>query len=425
MVLQFQPILGMGSRASNPLKRSRDGSGGAGVNLQGHSFTTRFLAGVMTKQTYKSNPEHFDMFLKVVFEDLESLYYNGISVRDDCTLRFLVLGLKGDLPFLTKAGHLNRTFMNIRKGPAGPNSKPLTGCCWMCAAGSSAVPFEEFTRSPAWLQTVGPNNELPWATIPDFMEHVPHVLEDKGSFFKLDLLHVYHLGIGRDFAASSLVVALNLIYQGAIPDRLASMNRHLKQYLKESRKQVHFKLLTRDLLGYNSERSFPAGHWNKAFDTPVLIEFVGWLVRQDIAIFRSERRLRIIASACDAMSRFMRSLLRAGLWMQKQQAAECGEDGLHFLLCYNKLAIISFNAGQCRYNMVPKLHCFHHLCLDLLHKSVYLTFLLNPLSQCTFQDEDFVGRVSRLSRRVSPRLQCLRTIQRYLVATRYELPSGK
>ena len=421
MILQFQPILGLGSRASHPLKKRFQGT--TGVNLQGHSFTTRFLTGVLPKPMYKTTPAHFDMFIDVAFEDFQALYYSGLRVRDDRVLRFLVLGLKGDLPFLVKAGHLNRTFLHIRKGPEGPKSKALTGCCWKCAAGTSAVPFEEFTRSPAWLTTTGPNNELPWTTIAPFLERVPHVLDDKGSFFKLDLLHIYHLGIGRDFAASSLVAILDFVYEGTVPERLVKMNADLKEYLASSRKQVHFKLLTRDILGFDSDKVFPAGHWNKAFDTPVLIEFVGWVLRRNNVILNSQRVLQIMASACDAMSRFMQNLLRSGLWLKQAVAADCGEDGLYFLACYAKLARVSFDAQKCRYNMVPKLHCFHHVCLDLVRKSSLLTFILNPLAECTFQDEDFVGRVARLSRRVNPRLQCLRTIQRYLVATRYELPS--
>ena len=422
MVMQFQPILGLGSRASNPLKRWQSKPG---YNLQGHSFTTRFLTGVIPKTMYESDPQHFDEFVRIAFQDLEQLYYNGFQVGNDCRLRFLVLGVKGDLVFLSKCGHFTRTFLRVRKAPEGANSKPLSGCCWKCAAGTNAMPFEELTLSPAWLNTVGHNNVLPWDTMPPFLEHMPHVISDKGSFFKLDILHIYHLGIGRDFAASSLTMALDRIYVGNIADRLASMNTDLKAFLKASRKQVHFKVLTRDLLGYSSAKVFPSGHWNKAFDTPVLIEFCCWLLQKNEAVLNSDRMLQIIASACGAMTRFMVCLLAAGLWMDQQESLQCGENGLYFLACYAKLADLSYQASLCRYNLVPKLHCFHHVCLDLIYKSRSAQFQMNPISQCTFQDEDFIGRVSRLSRRVSPRLQCLRTIQRYLIATRYQLPEGK
>ena len=418
MVIQFQPILGLGTRKSHLLSQC----GSQNVNLRGHSFMTRFLIGVMPKAMYRNSPETFDVFLTKAMQDFEKLYFQGLDVGCG-TLRFVVLGLKGDLPFLSKAGHLTRTFMHIRKGPAGPKSKALTGCCWKCSAGSAAICFEDLSRNPDWIHTCGPNNTLPWDVIPPWFDHVPHVPSDKGSFFKLDVLHIYHLGIGRDFGASALTCLLGL-FEGSIPDKLASMNLQLKRFLKATRKQVHFKLLTRDLLGYTSESVYPSGHWNKAFDTPVLLDFAHWLLQQHEDEMNASRELMIIGSACQAMSVFMNVLLVAGLWLTPGQASESGENGLHFLACYQKLVALCYHAGKCRFNLVPKLHCFHHLCLDLIQRAGRGCKAQNPLSECTFQDEDFIGRVSRLSRRVSPRLQCVRTIQRYLVATKYSLPGN-
>ena len=413
--MQFQGVLGFGSRMSEALDRKT-----TGVNLKGHSFTTRFLVGVLQKAIYRDDPSTFQVFLMHVMQNLRSAYYEGISIGGT-TLRFVVLGMKGDLPFLAKAGNLKRTFMNIRKAPRTEKSKPLTGCCWMCAAGSDQIPFEEFTESPAWLATSGRANALPWNNMPWFFDDVPHVVHDKAAFFKLDLLHIYHLGIGRDFVGSALTVALTSIYSTSIEEAFTILNGELKQFLNHSRKQVHFKIITRDLLGFTSERVYPSGHWSKAMDTPVLMAFTSWLTQQHLENFNESRELQIICSACEAMDGFMRILLRGGLWLDSEEAQSCCEHGLHFLACYAKLAGLSYRKGSCRFNLTPKLHCFHHVCLALRSQGHNSSFVLNPISQCTFQDEDFVGRVSRLSRRVSPRLQSLRTIQRYLVATRQEL----
>ena len=132
MVIQFQPVLGFGSRLSHPNKIGNN----TGINLQGHSFTSRFLIGVMPKQMYRDSLDVFDTFMVEAMRSLESLYYEGLPLQDGRLLRFLVVGLKGDLPFLAKAGHLNRTFLNIRKAPEKATSKPLAGCCWMCGAGA-------------------------------------------------------------------------------------------------------------------------------------------------------------------------------------------------------------------------------------------------------------------------------------------------
>ena len=115
---------------------------------------TRFLIGVMPKAMYRNTPEAFDAFMAKMMQDFEKLYFAGLEFRGR-VFRFLVLGLKGDLPFLSKAGHLSRTFMHIRKGPAGPKSKPLKGCCWRCLAGSAEFCFEDFFRRPGAAFVIG------------------------------------------------------------------------------------------------------------------------------------------------------------------------------------------------------------------------------------------------------------------------------
>ncbi|OLQ14679.1 hypothetical protein AK812_SmicGene1179 [Symbiodinium microadriaticum] len=422
MVVAFQPILGLGTRKSNPLMLR---TGKPGVNLQGHSFTTRFLTGVMPKAVYKDHPERFDNFITETMKDFEKLYYHGYDIGGGRTLRFIVLGIKGDLPFLSKAGHLNRTFLNIRKGPVGPKSKPLSGCCWLCHAGSAAYDFEDLSSEPKWLETSGVNNPPPWEAVAPFFDHVPHVVLDKASFFTLDVLHIYHLGIGRDYAGSALVLALRVYGMDSVPEALDALNVDFQQFLKGSRKQVHFKKLTRDMLGYSADTAYPVGHWSKASDTPVLIEFASWVLQKNKEMYDRTKIFQVVVSGATAIARFMKVLLEASLWMSATEAVAAGNAGLHFLRCYQKAAELSYQAKALRFNMTPKLHCFHHVSLGLILTARRCDNVLNPLSRATFQDEDYIGRVSRLSRRISPRLLCLRTIQRYLIATRVELDKDR
>ena len=423
MVIQFQPVLGFGSRLSHPNKIGNN----TGINLQGHSFTSRFLIGVMPKQMYRDSLDVFDTFMVEAMRSLESLYYEGLPLQDGRLLRFLVVGLKGDLPFLAKAGHLNRTFLNIRKAPEKATSKPLAGCCWMCGAGSPNIPLEDFSAEPCWISTCGASNALPWTTTPPWFDHLPAQLyEDRGRFFKLDLLHIYHLGVGRDFVGSSLSVLLEQVYPGdTFPQKLEAMNEDLRTYCTSKRKQIHFKFLTRDLLGFVSNNKYPTGHWNKASDTPVLMEFVFWILQQHATEVGQSRMLQIMSSASEAMGFFMRELLGAPLWLSVEQAHRAGQASLHFLQCYAKLVEIFYQKKDCKYNLVPKLHNMHHLSLGLLGSAFKGNKAINPISYCCFQDEDFIGRVSRLSRRISPKLLVRRTMERYLIATRYQLSDSK
>ncbi|CAE7683056.1 unnamed protein product [Symbiodinium sp. CCMP2592] len=272
--------------------------------------------------------------------DFERLYYGGLDIGNGRVLRFIPLGLKGDLPFLSKSGHLTRTFLHIRKGPAGPKSKPLTGCCWLCHAGTDQYDFEDLGSEPAWLATTGPHNPPPWDAVPPFFDHVAHVVEDKASFFTLDVLHIYHLGVGRDFGASALVVALGLYGRGSVPEALDDLNADLRRFLKSSGKSVHFRSLTRDLLGFSSETTFPVGHWSKAMDTPILVAFAAWVLQQrggDGVLLH-----QVLISGSGAIELFMKTLLQASLWLDRRQATIAGRAGIQFLARYQKAAQLSY-----------------------------------------------------------------------------------
>ncbi|OLQ15450.1 hypothetical protein AK812_SmicGene349 [Symbiodinium microadriaticum] len=245
-------------------------------------------------------------------------------------------------------------------------------------------------------------------------------------FVRLDILHVYHLGMGRDFTASSLVVLLDVYEAGSVAQGLELMTADLRRFLSQTRRQLHFKVLSRDLLGYKTDNTFPSGHWSKGADTPVVMEFLLWLLRQHQSKVDGDQLLRVIFGAADAMGVFMRTVLAGGLWLTSAEATTLYDSGMHFLQSYGKCASIAFRRNLCRYNLTPKLHCWHHLCYDLKRSlDRGLQYHLSPLADANFADEDFVGRVSRLSRRVSPRLQALRTIGRYLAATRAQLTVGQ
>ena len=412
MVVQFQPAIGHGSSQSRMFNPHA-----AGVSLRGHSFTTRFLVGVMQKHVYSESPEKFHFFLEEVAKDFANLYYGGIwHTRLETTFHFCLIGCKGDFPFIRMAAGMNRSFLNIRKRPMGRYSQPLVGCCWLCRAGTDDVPFEDVSDNPKWLETMGPENHLPWDKVPPFLEHVRCNQVDKPSFFKYDLLHLYHLGVGRDFAGSGLTYMLRH-YQDSVPNSLEKMNADFKAFLKANGQVVHFQQFTRDILGYIGDKDYPVGHWSKATDTLVVVEFLGWLAEK---FGHQDRPDVLIRSAAKAIAVCVRLLLESSLWMDKKYAKRAGEAALHFVQCYGKLAHCFWKRHEILFNLVPKLHGVHHLAMHLI-QGARLRITLNPLAFATFQDEDFIGRVSRLSRRVSPRLLAKRTIQRYLLATCQEL----
>ena len=88
-----------------------------------------------------------------------------------------------------------------------------------------------------------------------------------------------------------------------------------------------------------------------------------------------------------------------------------------FLQCYSKRATLARDCSRPLWVFKPKLHYYHHLVVEastfLLKEMVFL----NPLAYSCAMAEDFIGKASLISRRVSARTCERRTLQRYLVAT--------
>ena len=71
--------------------------------------------------------------------------------------------------------------------------------------------------------------------------------------------------------------------------------------------------------------------------------------------------------------------------------------------------------NRLRFPLMPKIHYLHHGFRDMLVLSRQHPWVPNMLHSSVQLDEDMVGRVARLSRRVGSHLLMRRTLQRYLI----------
>ena len=110
----------------------------------------------------------------------------------------------------------------------------------------------------------------------------------------------------------------------------------------------------------------------------------------------------------------MRLLYESDAWIPPADARRAGELAAKFLRRYNECAIRARSLQRTLFPIQPKFHCLHHMAIDLLSASEAENHALNPLVLSTQQSEDFIGRPSRLSRRVSSRGTLTRVMQRYL-----------
>ena len=88
---------------------------------------------------------------------------------------------------------------------------------------------------------------------------------------------------------------------------------------------------------------------------------------------------------------------------------------LVWLQCYGECARLCHAQGFNRFSLVPKLHFIHHTALEVIHQSARASWAVNPLALSVQQQEDWVGRPSRVSRRVNPRKLMDRLADRTLI----------
>ena len=416
MVMQFQSAVGAGTRLSQG-KTASSGSL-AQVNLLNHSFQTRFLIATMKKEFYMQDPEPLLNLMEHVSGFFKDLYVNGILHRGQ-QLRFLLLGVKGDLPFLAKVASMERTFSHIRKRKRTSASKELPGICWLCAAGVSSLPFEDLKPEAAWIATQDLENQDPWSSPPRILKHVLHDPLRKPAFFKLDLFHILNAGLYKDYAASSLSLMLGLFGEGSQDRNLAALNNALARFLKSRKLQLHCRSLTLSLIGADSLQKYPSGGWSKAQDGVVLMDFIPWLLEDLQVDFRCNEPWRFMHAGCSAVGEMMRILYAEGVFLEPLKAQEAGLLGYNFLTSYMLLAQHGVRSGRLVYNLTPKLHYLHHVVEDLCRTGRVepdIVRPMNPVVHSTAQCEDFIGRIARISRRVKSEKAHERLLRRYKAA---------
>lgn len=125
-----------------------------------------------------------------------------------------------------------------------------------------------------------------------------------------------------------------------------------------------------------------------------------------------------------SMNTALSVLYHEGFYIRSKRAEKVSHHWLLFLQKYAAAAGLVYNAGLSRFPLVPKLHYLHHGALRLLREAQRggnAGWAINPLSESVQMQEDYIGRPSRLSRRVCPKKVHLRVCQRSLIAVRQSL----
>ena len=259
--------------------------------------------------------------------------------------------------------------------------------------------YTDVNDDAAWRQTEG--QTLPWDYAPAYS-----LLEGfRPPMIHGDILHVYHLGTGRDLVGSALVLMAQRsgIFEGNnIPDRLSAATVDLKEYCKAHGLPLKLHKLSKTKLNWKSG-AMPE-LLSSGYDTFVVNR---WLV--DICSRFPEQIPEDLRLALWSADHVLSLLSSAGRWLTEHEQRHKEQLGDVFMRAYLSLAQGSIQAGRRLFRLRPKLHIWHHV-LKASPRS-----RLNDHVYATWMDEDALRKLMKLHRITSKKTAGLRILQRYLM----------
>ena len=423
LVISFHSLLGRGVRTrkrqlgGRKKKKSKKSDWvHMRPNYTGHTYTSRFLFSSLPKALYTGHNEYiWEALMSAATADIQYMLDTGVrdAVHGRGQINFAVLNIVGDWPFLVDSAGMLRSFRNVQKHKT--RSKPPIGICHLCAAGQLGVDFEQINSvNPTWLGTM--HTQSLWAddAEPSSLAGIPHVPGELGSVWAFDIFHTWHLGVARSFLGSFMVLLAELQPEGNIDCRFASLSDDFLAWCRSAKRRPHVLKLSKEIMGYPTTTTYPGGTWHKGDLSRVLMQYVQFRFQRDGNGWNPTMQLAgRAATSINSCLALMYDIDSA--WWTPKQAKRIGNLGMDFLKLYARLAKLAFGEGRMLWVLQPKHHALHHIFLSMIIASDK-----GPVLSCicfgTQADEDFIGRPSRLSRRVTPRPEqsCRRVLGRYL-----------
>ena len=392
------------------------------TNLKGHSFLSRHvLCALPTKVIRPSDDEDTGdeallNMLSLIYAELRELATCGITVCGE-KWHCQVTGMKGDLDFFRKAACLRRHW----KRQLGVNV-PM---CHECHAGHVAAPFEDVTQGARWKDTLW--YERPWDenSAPDLTQLVFQA-DAPERILRRDLFHNTKVGIFRDYIGGAVTLLMRLGY----------FNIHGESNARKlllQRAHASFRLwciANNEAPGLRSfsEQFFNLSSWSsfawvncKGSDATLLLR---WLDTQ-VCAFMNEviddnhlETLRLLREGARCAMDFTLHTYLHGLWMRKACASRLCSDMKRFMKIYHCLASWSRTKhNYTAFGLKSKLHmlCHTHHDLEVWTRDPRVERVLNPQVWGCESNEDTIGRVARISRRVAHKQGPKRTLELYLI----------
>ena len=259
--------------------------------------------------------------------------------------------------------------------------------CWKCLAskGSDDLSFcyTNLANDASWRASE--YISTPWTTTPEFA----HLSGLDLRMISVDLLHVFHLGVGRDLIGSVLrILATEKFFRpgGNLENQLAAASNSLRQFAKSNKINLALKKLSKANLNWKSQ-DYPEAKC-KGADTYCILKWLNHIMEQDHGAHIADE-LKTLVWCADSM---MSVWANAGMFMLDQEVLHCQVVGQIFVRLYFDLAAKALQNRKWLFRVRPKTHLLHHLCLEK-RQSNY-----NPFWNSTWMDEDMIKRVMKVKK---------------------------
>ena len=406
LVTSYHSVLGFGTAAANA-KRCKRPYISMKLNYSGSTHIHRLLSGCLPKMV-KDDAALQDL-LSFMANDCVRMIEQGVRSQHGDRYWMACINICGDWRWLQKCANLERSYSTVQKRPLTATSQPRGICHW-CLAGTRGVDFEDLTASGKWKQTMFLPGDAPWKSPPVLLK-IPHQPLRPAALFSYDLFHSWHLGLGKVFAATALALITDRFPEGAVDARFCHLTDLYMTWCDEQRKSPFITCITKETCGWPDRKTFPNGQWSKGHVTTSLMHFI-----QDYFSWNDVSDDIMLAKCKEATTCFnfcLSSLYDNDVWLSPEESRSIGQTGMKALRLFMENAKLAFDRGEALWAYMPKSHVCCHI-FDLLASAPLNHPTLSPLVHSVQVDEDYIGRKSRLSRRVDPKQVVLRVIQRSL-----------
>lgn len=253
-------------------------------------------------------------------------------------------------------------------------------------------------------------------------DETPAFLQLKGFDVKMlaiDMLHCWHLGIGRDLVGSAVKTLVHLRYWPgtSIEKSLGRATLCLRRWAKQHGLTLACRSLSKPSIGWDQD--YPELR-AKGYDCYVILK---WLAEETSSnppvgtnAVQQDYLDRISATIWCANS-WLSSLSNAGMFLTEHQQELKTVIGAHYVSLYVGLVAQALAEKKKLWRVRPKLHLFHHRVIENRPSR------LNPVATCTttWMDEDFIKKTMKVKRMTHRSKATVNSLRRWLLAVPHKM----